>query len=148
MIEIALFFLWTLMLYGTHRLAHIVPGIKEIHWDHHKHVTMGEIKGWHWSNFFLWNDSWLSTVDLWILEVIPTLIFCYVFNCWWLFVLYWLWGALIQEAIEHNPKVNLYPWCSSGQWHLHHHHHPNKNFGVFTPLWDKLFGTNSADHRS
>lgn len=60
---------------------------------------------------------------------------------WWLFIVYYIWAAFIQEAIEHNPEFNIYPWITSGKWHLQHHTDHSKNYGVFTPIWDKIFGT-------
>ena len=47
----------------------------------------------------------------------------------------------MQERVEHNPKFNLMPFITSGKWHLEHHHDSTKNFGVFFPIWDWLFGT-------
>jgi sterol desaturase/sphingolipid hydroxylase (fatty acid hydroxylase superfamily) len=138
---IIVFLSWTLMLYLIHRLVHIVPGYIHIcHMDHHKQVIQNSIKGLHWSNLLLWNDTFKSTLDLWFTEVIPTLIFCYIFNCWWLFVVYYIWAAFVQEAIEHNPNFNV-PFITSGKWHLIHHSDARVNFGLFTSIWDRIFGT-------
>lgn len=139
------FLLWTFVIYWVHRLAHMfkIPIVTKMHWDHHKQVNAHAIKGWHWSNFFLFNDTWRSTADLWLTEVIPTLLFCWLTGQWWLFALYYLWAALIQEAIEHNPKFNFYPWLTSGKWHLIHHSDAKKNYGVFFPIWDIIFKTSS-----
>jgi hypothetical protein len=56
-------------------------------------------------------------------------------------VFYYVWAALIQEIIEHNPKFDLYPFLTSGKWHLIHHHNTSVNYGLFIPVWDMLFGT-------
>lgn len=129
------------MIYWTHRLAHVCPIASNWHWDHHAVVTNKHLVGWHWNNFFLYNDTWLSTLDLWFTEVIPTLLFCWILNQWWLFGLYYLWAALIQERIRHNPNFDIYPFITSGRWHLIHHQYANKNYGLFVPIWDMLFGT-------
>jgi sterol desaturase/sphingolipid hydroxylase (fatty acid hydroxylase superfamily) len=115
--------------------------MRKYHADHHAQVTEQTITGLHWKNAFLWFDNWKSTVDQWLTEVIPTLILSAVTGHWWLFVAYYVWAAFIQEAIEHNPKVNFYPFLTSGKWHLIHHQDPNKNYGVFIPIWDLVFGT-------
>lgn len=138
----ALVFLgWTFTIYWMHRLAHIWSFMRKFHSDHHAQVTQETIAGLNWKNAFLWFDSWKSTVDQWITEVIPTLIISAVTGHWWLFAFYYIWAAFIQEAVEHNEKVNLYPFITSGKWHLIHHKNPTKNYGVFFPIWDILFGT-------
>jgi Delta7-sterol 5-desaturase len=147
MISIILhFFLWTLILYWIHRIGHSIPFIKQFHFDHHKFILNKLKQGqdptrWHWSNLFLYNDTWKSTIDLWITEVVPTLVFSAITGHWWIFIFYYLWAALIQETIEHNPKVN-YPLLTSGRWHLQHHITGNKNYGLFFSLWDRVFMTN------
>lgn len=135
------FLLWTLLIYFMHRLAHVLPGMTYFHQDHHLQTDLKTNNGWHWSNIFLYNDTWKSTVDLWLTEVIPTLIFCYIFDVWWLMVFYYLWSALVQEAVEHNLKINLYPFLTSGRWHMIHHKYANKNYGIFFPIWDIIFRT-------
>lgn len=133
------FVAWTFLLYVVHRLVHVLPVVKWIHWDHHIHIINNKT-GWHWSNLFLFNDTWTSTLDLWITEVIPTIAFSAVTGQWWLCVFYYVWAAFIQESIEHNANFNWYPF-TSGKWHLQHHHMSSTNFGLFTPVWDKLFRT-------
>ena len=135
------FFFWTFMIYWMHRIVHVIPMVNKIHGDHHKQVSDSTIRGLHWTNIFLYFDSWKSTADQWITEVIPTFIFAALTDQWWLFGFYYVWAAFIQEAVEHNPKVNLYPFITSGKWHLIHHQDPNKNYGVFIPIWDLVFGT-------
>jgi sterol desaturase/sphingolipid hydroxylase (fatty acid hydroxylase superfamily) len=136
---IFIFILWTLVLYLIHRLVHITPVLKELHWDHHKYVNLNDT-GWRWNNLFLFNDTWKSTIDLWITEVIPSLIFSIVTGHYWVIVFYYIWAAFLQEELEHNKKINLYP-ITTGRWHLVHHRTPNKNFGLFLPFWDKIFRT-------
>ena len=135
------FLLWTFCLYWIHRLAHRVPFANKFHQDHHLYINRNGGTKWHWNNLFLYNDTWKSTVDLWITEVIPTLIFSAVTGHWWVSIFYYFWAALLQEVIEHNPKFDWYPLLTSGKWHLVHHRHQRKNYGLFIPLWDKLFNT-------
>jgi len=109
--------------------------------DHHRQVTQATIQGLNWKNIFLFFDTWNSTVDQWLTEVIPTIIISLVLQQWWLLAFYYVWAAFIQEAVEHNDKINLYPFITSGRWHLIHHDTPNKNYGVFFPIWDIIFKT-------
>lgn len=132
------FLLWTLILYWIHRLSHRVPIIKDIHMHHHRYI-LNNITNWHWTNLFLFNDDWISTIDLWITEVIPTILFSLITGQWWIIILYYIWAALLQETIEHNKDFNI-PILTSGKWHLIHHQSA-KNYGLFMPTWDILFGT-------
>lgn len=143
---IGYFLLWTLVIYWVHRFTHMfnIPFVTKMHWDHHKQVTNGNVKGLHWSNLFLFNDTWKSTADLWLTEVIPTIIFCAITGQWWILISYYLWAALIQEAVEHNPRFSIYPFLTSGKWHLVHHKDSRANFGLFHPLWDWVFGTKKS----
>ena len=140
MIYILVFIAWTLMLYVNHRLAHMLPYVRTIHADHHKQVIQDSV-GWNWKTLFLYVDTVKSTADQWITEVIPTLLFCWLTGHWWIAVFYYVWAALIQEAVEHNKHFNIYPWLTSGKWHLLHHSDSRVNYGVFTPAWDMLFKT-------
>jgi sterol desaturase/sphingolipid hydroxylase (fatty acid hydroxylase superfamily) len=107
--------------------------------DHHAYVNTHET-GWHWSNLFLFNDTWTSTLDLWITEVVPTIIFSAVTGQWWLCAFYYVWAAFIQEPLEHNNSINI-PFLTHGRWHLIHHKNVKQNFGLFFPVWDVMFGT-------
>lgn len=133
------FLAWTLTLYWIHRIAHEVSWIRSIHLEHHRYVLQNKT-GWHWSNLFLFNDTWMCTLDLWISEVIPTLIFSLITGHWWISVFYYVWAAFIQEPIEHNKNFNI-PVLTSGKWHMIHHR-SEKNYGLFTSFWDRVFNTN------
>lgn len=135
------FLAWTFMLYWIHRLGHQIPVVRKIHMGHHRFIATNLPPKWHWTNLFLFQDDWPSTVDVWVTEIIPTLIFCWITGAWWIAVFFYLWSALIQESIEHNPRFNFYPWSTSGQWHLMHHSNGNCNYGIFITVWDKMFQT-------
>ena len=137
----AVFLAWTFMLYWIHRAVHRIPVFNRYHQDHHRFIDRHGGTAWHWNNLLLYNDTMASTIDLWITEVIPTLLFSAVTGFWWLSVAYYLWAALLQEQLEHNPKFDFYPWITSGRWHLVHHRKQRKNYGLFHPLWDKIFKT-------
>ena len=135
------FLLWTFVIYWCHRVAHIIPCVRLIHFEHHKFISTNPPPVWHWSNLFLFQDNLASTIDVWITEFIPTIIFCSITNQWWILLLFYLWSALIQEQIEHNPKFNKFPLFTSGKWHLIHHKNKNYNYGIFVPFWDMMFGS-------
>jgi sterol desaturase/sphingolipid hydroxylase (fatty acid hydroxylase superfamily) len=139
---IIVFLIWLLLLYIIHRAVHHLPILKIIHYDHHRYISHFKGNNWHWTNLLLYNDTWLSTVDLWITEVVPTLLFCFITEQWWISLFYYCWAAFLQEVIEHNPKINLYPFLTSGKWHLEHHQSSKCNFGLLFPIFDILFSTN------
>jgi len=136
-----IFLLWTFVVYWMHRAAHVIPFMRRFHMDHHKQVSNQTIQGLHWKNALLWFDSKESTIDQWLTEVLPTIAIGIITGHWWLILAYYIWAAFIQEAVEHNAKINLYPFITSGKWHLIHHDNPNKNYGVFVPIWDIVFST-------
>jgi sterol desaturase/sphingolipid hydroxylase (fatty acid hydroxylase superfamily) len=134
------FFSWTFLLYWIHRIVHKVSHVKKWHWDHHSYIIRnGDLK-WEWPNLFLYNDTWKSTIDLYVTEVIPTLIFSWLTGQLWIFVFYYVWASTFQVVLEHKRGLDL-PVFTSGEWHLIHHRHPNKNYGLFFPIWDIVFGT-------
>jgi sterol desaturase/sphingolipid hydroxylase (fatty acid hydroxylase superfamily) len=135
-----------LILYWIHRISHKIPKIKEFHFDHHRHILNHLKNGnkptkWHWNNLFLYNDTLKSTIDLWLTEVIPTLVFSLLTGQWWIFIFYYLWAALLQEIVEHDPNFN-FSVLTSGRWHITHHLYSNKNYSLFFPVWDLVFKTN------
>lgn len=128
------------MLYWIHRIVHKTSVIKRWHWDHHTYITKNGNQGWQWNNLFLFNDTWHSTLDLYVTEVIPTLLFSLITDQWWIFLFYYVWAAFFQEELEHNKNLNI-PVFTSGKWHLVHHRCPDKNYGLFFPIWDIVFRT-------
>jgi sterol desaturase/sphingolipid hydroxylase (fatty acid hydroxylase superfamily) len=133
------FLIWTLMLYWVHRISHIKIRFNKLHCSHHQFVALNQPK-WHWSNIFFYMDNPKSAIDVWITEVIPTIIFCWIINSWWLIIFYWIWAAFLQERYEHKTNLDLILF-TSGKWHMIHHCNPKRNFGLFIPLWDIVFGT-------
>ena len=136
---VLLFLLWTLMIYDNHRFAHVLP-FYHLHDEHHRLVSIDAESEPEWKNWFLYLDNWKVTVDNWIIEVIPTLIFSYVTGYWIFSIFHYFWTAFLQEHLEHNTKLDLYPF-TSGKWHMNHHTESNCNYGLLIPIWDKLFRT-------
>jgi sterol desaturase/sphingolipid hydroxylase (fatty acid hydroxylase superfamily) len=140
---------WSFVMYWAHRAAHSLPTLRRWHNDHHAYVLKTVLRShpnvmtWEWNNIFLFNNTWRSTVDFWITDVIPTLLFVLVTGQVWFGVIYYLYCAFLQESLEHNPKFEMYPFVP-GAWHLEHHKHGNQNFGVWFPIWDIVFKTHQT----
>ena len=136
--NIILFLSWTLMLYSIHRLVHRLPLLSQFHLAHHRYIKNNNSK-WNYKNLVLYTDNRDSTIDMWLTEVIPTILICVVFNALWLWIFYYIWAALLQDTLEHSD-LDLYP-LTTGKWHMVHHCDARRNFGLFLPTWDKVFGT-------
>ena len=145
MFYILTFLGWTLYLYCLHRIAHsgAIPFLRRAHMAHHAQIRIKGTTHWHWTNLFLFTDTWAVTRDMWVTEIIPTIIFAIVFDASWLLGLYYIWAAFLQEPLEHNPKLAIFPF-TAGVWHLQHHNNVYCNYGLFFPIWDKLFGTEAT----
>lgn len=131
---------WLLCLYWIHRAAHTFKWMKVFHLDHHKQIAVAT-PTWRLNNLWLYNDSLKSTIDLWLTEVLPTLVLSLVFGHWHFCVTYYVWAAFFQETFEHKRGLDLFGF-TPGDWHLCHHRDATKNFGLFLPVWDIMFGTN------
>ena len=63
-----------------------------------------------------------------------------------------LWGTLGHSGVEPFPKW----WASipglrllgTSTFHAGHHEHPGSNFGFYTLIWDKLFGTLDPEYEA
>lgn len=136
---------WLFILYWIHRAAHTFKWLKYFHNDHHavinRAIKRNERQKWHWNNLFLVNDNLKSTVDLWLSEVLPTVMYSLIVGTPWILV-YYIWAAFLQESLEHKVGLNL-PILTAGDWHLRHHKYPSTNFSLFVPFWDRVFKTNN-----
>jgi len=149
MITFVLYFLlWTFVIYIMHRLAHVVPLLQPFHWNHHYTISRKENDGkFKISHLILYVDNFETTIDQWLTEVIPTIIFCTITGQWWIAILYWIDAAFIQESIKHNPNFNVFPLNTAGRWHLIHHSNSEKNYGIIFPIWDIIFNTYEGLHK-
>jgi sterol desaturase/sphingolipid hydroxylase (fatty acid hydroxylase superfamily) len=144
-LEIVYFFLWTLVLYWIHRFVHRITFLKKYHLAHHKFINENDFNKsfWQLNNLILYNDNWKSTIDLWLTEVFPTIIFSIITGSWWIFFFYYSWAAFFQEMFEHKKGLSI-PVLTCGDWHLEHHKNYKINYGIFFPLWDIFFRTNKS----
>ena len=126
------------MLYWIHRLVHRLEFLSRFHRAHHRYISRSTSK-WTYRNLVLYTDDKESTIDMWLGEVIPTILFCIVFDALWLWLFYYIWAALLQDTLEHS-NLNWYP-LTMGKWHMMHHKDARRNFGLLLPIWDKIFKT-------
>ena len=48
---------------------------------------------------------------------------------------------------QHHSRLKVRYFLSTRSHHLIHHHFPDRNFGLTTTLWDRVFGTHYLSAR-
>lgn len=131
---IVLILLMDFCMYLFHYAAHLQLVYKILHRKHHEHV----------------NTNFLSLFVLHPIETIGfglmilALLICYDFSvvsiAFYLFINL-VWGTIGHLNREFFPsKFNTY-FVGTTQFHNQHHVDESKNFGFYTSIWDRLFGT-------
>lgn len=133
-----LFLAMDLLMYLFHFLIHKTVLYKLIHQLHHEAVHPKPI-----DLFILHPIETLSFGALWLI-----LLLCYAFNIWSIIIylivnlVFGLAGHLgiepLPVAIRRIPVFNV---LGTSTFHHDHHEDVACNFGFYTNLWDKLFGT-------
>ena len=132
--------LWTLLIYCTHRLAHSIPALWHFHQAHHAVSYDGKWE-FSWWNLIGWFNDWRSTLDQWLTEIIPTILYILLFHdAWPIAVLYYIDSFLSEGITDHNPRIAV-PGLAMGRYHLAHHADMTMNFDLYTHFWDWVFGT-------
>lgn len=149
---IAAFLLWTLAIYGMHRLGHVRHRwnpLFKLHRAHHKHPYLREYvpAGWpRLGQWFLWLGDWPSTLDVFVSMTVPAIVIAVVAPDVGipLLVFHYFYELFASEhQLDHNPKITgpITRWFAWGDFHLHHHVHPHYNYCLMITLWDRVFGT-------
>jgi sterol desaturase/sphingolipid hydroxylase (fatty acid hydroxylase superfamily) len=131
---VVLVLLMDFCMYLFHYAAHLPFVCKFLHGKHHEHV----------------NTNFLSLFVLHPIETIGfglmilALLICYDFSVvsitLYLFINL-VWGTIGHLNKEFFPsKFNTY-FVGTTQFHNQHHVDETKNFGFYTSIWDRLFGT-------
>lgn len=148
----ATFLIWTLIMYGLHRLAHVHSRrnlLWIIHTAHHRiaYLSRRPVHSWpRASQFWFWLGDWKTSLDVLLTMTLPLLLICWVVPQYGfpLLVGHYFYEIFLSEhRLDHNPYVTgfwtrVFAW---GDYHLHHHAHPRKNFGLLVTWWDRVFGT-------
>lgn len=130
-------------MYAFHRVAHSPLIYRWIHSFHHRHETTNPI-----SLFVLhpvevagFGGLMISYLLLFPVDYHGLLAYLTI-NV--------LWGTLGHSGVEPMPaimaRIPVLRWVGTSTFHAEHHEHPRYNFGFYTLLWDKLFGTLDPDY--
>ena len=125
-------------MYFLHRAAHITTIYQLVHGFHHRHETTNPI-----SLFVLHPIEVIGFGGLMIvfLMIYPTslggLLGYLTLNV--------VFGTLGHSGVEPFPaimkSIPFLKLVGTSTFHAEHHEHPAYNFGFYTLIWDKLFGT-------
>ncbi len=125
------------LMYWLHRMAHI-KWLYVIHKPHHRYVYPRPL-----TLFVLSPLETVSFGGLW-------LVFLCLYSPSWLAVVVYLtlnvmFGVIGHTGVEPLPpswaEARVVRWLGTSLFHAGHHADEEHNFGFYTVLWDKLFGT-------
>jgi sterol desaturase/sphingolipid hydroxylase (fatty acid hydroxylase superfamily) len=145
-----LFFLWTLIIYILHRLAHIKHKFNFLYWVHISHHKVNyfkpENRKFKWHYLFFYFGGILETLDVLLILTLPALLIYLIdpkHGLYILFIHYFYEVFLSEGLLDHNPRVegkitNFFSW---GKYHLAHHKSWKYNFSLMITLWDYVFKT-------
>ncbi len=125
-------------MYGFHRAAHWPPLYERIHRFHHRHESTNPISLFVLHPLEVLGFGGLMIVFLMIYPMSFVSLLAYL-------TLNVVFGTLGHSGVEPFPagikSIPLLNYMGTSTFHAEHHEHPSYNFGFYTLLWDKLFGT-------
>ncbi|MDA9056459.1 sterol desaturase family protein [Flavobacteriaceae bacterium] len=130
---IGLFFLIDFMMYILHWVSHNMISLKKIHAIHHEHSKQ-------FNCVSLYYMSPLESILFGALLTIIAIFFNLNMYGFILFLIFnWLYGVIAHLNI--NTKRSTFLIFTTNFFHLKHHMTNDKNYGFYTFIWDKVFGT-------
>ncbi len=128
---ILLFIVFDFTMYGLHLASHHVWPFKKFHVKHHTHQYFNAISLYVMEPIESVLFGLLLTVSAWLftLNLYSFLVFIF---------LNWLLGVIGHLNTNSTKQPLLF---GNHIFHKTHHQHPNSNYGFYTLIWDKLFGT-------
>lgn len=126
-------FLWDFFYYWTHRAQHAIPFLWRFHAVHHSIERLAAGSGFH------------HPMEAAVRAVLVTVPLSFVTTQPWIAgAVLGLQGIYLHSEVR--PHFGRLAWivCDNRVHRIHHSleaQHFDKNFGAFTLIWDKLFGT-------
>ena len=125
-------------MYVFHRLAHHPWIYARMHRFHHRHVVTNPISLFVLHPLEVLGFAGLMTIYLMLIPVSVGGLMAYL-------TINVLWGTMGHCGVEPFPTA-LLRWpalrlVGTSTFHAEHHENPTCNFGFYTLIWDKLFGT-------
>jgi len=132
-----------LAMYGSHRLAHLEPAFRWIHGIHHRYTQPRPLTLFvlHPLEVIGFGGLWIAVLHARAWSLGGMLIYL---------VLNTLFGVLGHVGVEPLPAAwarwPVVRHIGSSTFHARHHQLEHKNFGFYTAIWDRLFGTLDPDY--
>lgn len=130
--------------YTTHRLMHHPKLFRHVHRVHHYSTNPSPWTAYAFHPLEAIIEAGIIPVLAFTLPVTPPalglfLLFQFFFN---------VYGHLGFELFPANfHKTWMGRWVSTGVAHNQHHQHFHGNYGLYTLIWDRLFGTLRKDYK-
>ncbi len=137
---VLLFILVDLVMYLLHYVSHSIWPFKLIHKIHHAHTDFNAISLYVMQPF----EALLFGL---LLTIIPFLYSLNIYSFILFLFINWLFGVIAHLNTLSNNPAKIF---GNNVFHKHHHELGKCNYGFYTVLWDKLFGTyyNQAEIKS
>lgn len=126
-----LFFAFDLVMYLLHLVSHFIWPFKKFHDTHHSH-------------------EYFNAISLYVMAPAESILFGLLLTACALFIQLNLYSFLVfivlnwaLGVIGHLNTNNIKQPLLFGNhvFHKTHHQHANSNFGFYTVIWDRIFGT-------
>lgn len=134
-----------LWFYGVHRLLHTRWLFKHVHAVHHRSVDVNPFSSYSFHAVeALLLTGWIVPVALVVPLPLPVLIAVQV-------------AGLANNIMAHLGyellpawwlRVPVLRWSNTATYHSLHHTRFNENYGLFTRLWDRAFGTELTEYEA
>ncbi len=127
-----------LAMYGLHRLAHAPPFYRLLHTLHHRfeEPTSLTLFSLHPFETLSFGVLWLCILSFYSASIAGILLYL-TFNV--------VFGVIGHCGVDPFPSWwSKHPICklmATGTFHVSHHRKEASNFGFYTTIWDRLFGT-------
>jgi len=131
---IALIFLMDLLMYFFHYAAHLPFMYEILHGKHHKHVSTNFL------SLFVLHPFETIGFGLMILALLMSYDFSIISIVLYLLINL-VWGTIGHLNREFFPASFDRLFIGTTRFHNQHHLDETKNFGFYTSIWDRLFGT-------
>jgi len=126
------------LLYIFHFLIHNIPIISNIHSLHHEYENPTPISLFVLNPLEVVGFGFLWLVLITVYQSSMMAVFFYLF----LNIVMGIIGHLELEVIPSSWSKNIFfKWIANTRFHKDHHKFHNRNFGFYTSVWDKIFGT-------
>jgi lathosterol oxidase len=120
------------LMYASHRIAHVPWIFSLVHGTHHRYVNPRPLDLFALSPFEVLGFGGLWLFVMWIYPATWAAVLIYL-------SLNLIFGTLGHLGVEPFPRMTR--WLGSSTFHAGHHANREVNFGFYTSVWDRLFGT-------